>query len=112
MTFYVPGPPVPKPRPRKGKYNNVYQPDTGYEDTVAWEALLARRVPFNADFRGKVKVTMALRVKGRGDADNYAKAILDSCNKILWRDDSQVVEQHVTLERARPYGATVTVEAL
>ena len=31
----------------------------------------------------------------RADIDNYAKAILDSFNGVLWDDDRQIVELHV-----------------
>lgn len=27
----------------------------------------------------------------RGDVDNYVKAILDSCNGIVWDDDDQIL---------------------
>lgn len=30
--------------------------------------------------------------KRRRDLDNYLKIILDSCNKVVWNDDSQIVE--------------------
>lgn len=30
----------------------------------------------------------------RPDLDNYIKNILDACNKIIWRDDSQIVALH------------------
>ena len=33
--------------------------------------------------------------KRYGDIDNLAKAILDACNGILWRDDSQIVDLHI-----------------
>ncbi len=115
MTFHVPGPPVPKARPRWSRRSRTwYTPrrTEDYEIDVGWEALRARVMPFNCDYRGRVKVSMVFRVRGRCDIDNAAKVILDACNKILWKDDSQVVEQHVTLERGAPYGATVTVEVL
>lgn len=31
----------------------------------------------------------------RADVDNYAKAVLDSFNGVLWEDDRQIVELHV-----------------
>lgn len=34
---------------------------------------------------------------GRGDADNFAKAVLDALTRLsLWKDDGQVAELHVT----------------
>ena len=32
----------------------------------------------------------------RADVDNYAKAVLDSFNNVLWNDDSQIVDLRVT----------------
>src|SRR5699024_11012696 len=38
-----------------------------------------------------LKKNHVIRPTVKADIDNYTKAILDSCNGILWRDDSQVV---------------------
>lgn len=32
----------------------------------------------------------------RPDLDNYTKLVLDACNKLLWEDDGQIVELHVS----------------
>ena len=37
-------------------------------------------------------------VTTKGDLDNYAKSILDSCNGIAFDDDSQVAELYITKE--------------
>ena len=29
-----------------------------------------------------------------GDIDNLAKAVLDACNGVIWKDDKQIVELH------------------
>ena len=39
----------------------------------------------------ELKKSHVIRPTVKADIDNYTKAILDSCNGILWRDDSQVV---------------------
>ena len=31
----------------------------------------------------------------KGDADNYAKGILDSLNGLFWHDDGQIVDLHI-----------------
>ena len=41
-------------------------------------------------FYKPVKVT----AQKYGDADNLAKAVLDACNGILYKDDRQIVELH------------------
>ena len=33
----------------------------------------------------------------RGDLDNYSKALFDALNKIIWEDDSQIVDYHISL---------------
>src|SRR5699024_9158099 len=42
------------------------------------------------------------------DADNLAKGVLDACNKILFKDDSQIVELNIT----KQYGKEDCVEVL
>lgn len=48
----------------------------------------------------KKKATAAekgeLRPVTKPDVDNYVKAIKDACNKVLWHDDSQVVDLHIS----------------
>jgi Holliday junction resolvase RusA-like endonuclease len=38
----------------------------------------------------KLTVTLLLGRRGRRDADNYSKLILDACTGIVWKDDSQI----------------------
>ena len=40
----------------------------------------------------------------RGDVDNLAKNVLDSCNGVLWDDDRQVDQLGVVLGHQRPDG--------
>ncbi|WP_026678196.1 RusA family crossover junction endodeoxyribonuclease [Fictibacillus gelatini] len=40
--------------------------------------------------RGEIRPTT------KPDADNFVKAIKDACNQILWKDDSQIVDLHVS----------------
>lgn len=37
-----------------------------------------------------------LRPTTKPDADNYLKLVCDSLNEIMWKDDSQVIEAHVS----------------
>lgn len=67
-----------------------------------------------ADKRFAVTVTIAPKTAVRADIDNYAKTVLDSLNRVLWFDDSQVDVLHVQRsapDKANPYLA-VTVEVL
>ncbi|HBJ02164.1 MAG TPA: RusA family crossover junction endodeoxyribonuclease [Lysinibacillus sp.] len=38
---------------------------------------------------------MLLRPITKPDADNLIKGIKDGCNKVIWYDDSQIVEMNV-----------------
>ncbi|WP_339148373.1 RusA family crossover junction endodeoxyribonuclease [Sutcliffiella sp. BMC8] len=49
-----------------------------------------------------------LRPITKPDVDNYVKAIKDACNKVIWNDDSQVVDLYIS----KYYSATPRVEVL
>ena len=46
------------------------------------------------------------------DADNLAKGVLDACNKILFKDDSQVVELNITKRYGKEDCVEVRLEVL
>lgn len=75
-----------------------------FKETFAW--LLLREVgQYALPFTGAIKVDIKVYrqsskfnsaiVHQYGDVDNLAKGILDACNGILWRDDSQIVDLHI-----------------
>ncbi|MDD3655055.1 MAG: RusA family crossover junction endodeoxyribonuclease [Desulfotomaculaceae bacterium] len=89
----VPGRPVPKGRPRlgvRGRKAFIYTPPATreYEKLVGWVAKSAGCRPVE----GPVSVALSVYVKGRLDADNIAKSILDGLNGVAYEDDDQVVE--------------------
>ena len=89
----IPGRPVPKDRPRlglRGRKAYVYTPakTKEYEKLVGWVAKSAGCRPVE----GPVSVALSVYVKGRLDADNIAKSILDGLNGVAYEDDDQVVE--------------------
>lgn len=45
-----------------------------------------------------------------GDADNLAKAVLDSCNGVIWKDDAQIVDLGAVKRWGLKPGVTMTVE--
>lgn len=116
VTLTVPGIPVAKGRPRvttKGKFARVYTPakTRNYEDLIRCEAVETMRgrkpvtgpvllavTAYVAMPKSMSKVARAEALDSvrkpvtRPDADNYAKAALDACNGILFRDDSQVTD--------------------
>lgn len=95
--FTVPGPPVPKGRPRRGRGGHFYTPKAtrDYEKTVAWAA---RAAGIRGPSTGSVSVTVHLWFpdRRRRDVDNVVKSILDGLNRIAYADDAQVAELHVT----------------
>lgn len=51
-----------------------------------------------------VKPKTGKRSSPKGDLDNYAKAILDSFNGILWEDDDQIVTLTINKEYSKKKG--------
>jgi crossover junction endodeoxyribonuclease RusA len=100
LTFTVPGPPRGKERPRLGKHGNTYTPDRtrSYEGAVRVHALAAAMRAswrLNGDARYSLTVFAYLPNRRRVDLDNIGKAIADSMNALIYRDDSQIDEWHL-----------------
>jgi len=89
VSFTVPGRPVPKQRPRKGKNGNIYTPKKSrhYEKTVGRAGRQVFKNPYDGPVSLQVKVYLS---EPGGDLDNYIKSIQDGLNGIAWRDDRQV----------------------
>lgn len=92
--------PVPASRPRVSRYGTYHLPT--YR---AFKAAMQEEIATNRDAYNKwpsdqcLLVTVACYVekpksskrdRPRGDVDNYAKAVLDSLNGVLWEDDDQI----------------------
>lgn len=108
FSFTVPGPPVPKGRPRFFVRNGrvmVYTPKEteAYEKRVwayaktggfkgrAWAGpLIARITLYFTTLKTKKGAW-----KNVGDWDNCGKIISDALNEFLYEDDVQIVEAHV-----------------
>ena len=121
IEFFVPGAPVGKGRPRAARRGTgvvMFTPEktADYEALVATtaatalaramcigtsqlldgplEAVLEMRFPVPASW-SKAKRARALAGvewhTSKPDADNVAKAVLDACNGVVFRDDSQIV---------------------
>ena len=117
IEFFVPGAPVGKGRPRaarRGAGVVMFTPDktAGYEALVAAAASNAMRAEAGPLFTGPLEAVLEMRIPipaswskahkaaalagielptSRPDIDNVAKAILDACNGVVFRDDAQVV---------------------
>lgn len=136
ITFRVDGAPVAKGRPRATTIRGMarlYTPakTRAYEDEIRIAAAMAMGtrkpfqdevtltitagVPIPASFSKKKRHNAAagiIKPTTRPDADNYAKAALDGCNGILFRDDSQVTDLIVRKRYAAEPHLIVTMEAL
>lgn len=127
VTITLPGEPRGKGRPRFTGDGPVYTPrrTREYEQALAWQAKI--------DMRGRGPAAVPLRLVviatflipkswsaakreaalsgqlhhiSRPDCDNIAKIALDACNKIVWCDDSQVVDIRVM----KRYGAMPSLQ--
>lgn len=101
--FTVPGPPIPKARPRQGKNGIFYTPKRSRDA----EALVAERAALcGYTYEGPVKVEIDF-YGGRGDIDNLAKTVLDGMQKAgVFSNDSQV--QQLMLRKFKPDPGPVT----
>lgn len=94
--------PIPKARPRMTRRGHAFTPEKTriFEHQVA---LLAKQQYYMQPIEGPIACELAFffaspkRPKcksyplGKVDLDNVCKALLDACNGILWKDDSQIV---------------------
>lgn len=132
ITFEIAGEPVAKARARAGKFGH-YTPEKTrrYEFAVGYAAsqAMGARKPFDEALA--VTITAIIPIPqswsrkrqdeaerglilpvSRPDADNFAKAVLDGANAIVWRDDSVVVDLHVRKKYGDRPRVIVTVEAI
>lgn len=114
VEFFVSGTPIPKQSYRAVKGGGYL-----YPRVVAWEQqvsvfarqAMAGRPPMKGDLA--MTVLFVLPDHRRRDLDNLNKGIFDSLNGIVFEDDSQVVDLHLTkkVDKQAP-GIYVTVEAV
>ena len=137
IEFFVPGAPVGKGRPRaarRGAGVVMFTPGktADYEALVAataaaalacdalahqlldgpLEAVLEMRFPVPASW-SKARRARALAGAewhtSKPDADNVAKAVLDACNGVVFRDDAQVVVMIATKAFSEEPGVRVVI---
>ena len=91
-TFTVPGRAVPAVRmTQRSKFTKQSKRYLAYKNQVAWMARSKyKKKPVSSDV--KVEVDIYLMGGVQGDIDNYFKAITDSLNEIIYKDDRQVKE--------------------
>ena len=109
----IPGAPVAQGRPR---FSNVHGYPMAYEskkcrDYKLYAAMIIQDAWQSKPIDGYFMVTIDVYLElpkswskkeknralsglvrpGKPDLDNYAKSLLDACNKVVWNNDSQVV---------------------
>lgn len=108
LHFIVSTNPLPKQRPRLGKGGHVFTPDKTviYEQIVAWECKAAMLEQSIDIFTGDIGIIITFHRsdKLRADSDNLCKSVLDACNGVAWRDDSQVLGIYTRLRRGMSDG--------
>lgn len=115
LAFVVPGRPIPAARPRvTGK--GTYTPRTTRvaESAVAAYARTQWRLPPTPKgTRWSVRIIASFPDHRRADVDNLAKTVMDGMTGIVYEDDDQVTELHVTrVQVDRGVGSTSVVAYL
>ena len=62
------------------------------------QVMAKRQYEYNSPLKGLLAVTYRF-YGSKLDIDNGIKILSDSCNGIIWKDDKQVVEMHVYVDR-------------
>ncbi len=103
LTFEIPGPPVPKGRPRVTRRGTFTPQKTkDYERQVAVAALVAYNMYLSetdqgderlwpTDAKYSVDCTFCFKKNPPCDGDNCLKAVQDGLEKVLYENDKQVV---------------------
>lgn len=111
MIFSVPGQPVGKARarvirngaytPQKTKdyqqsvreYANIVKNDVEYDQPIKIKLTMYYKIPKSTSKKKRaMMMNHEIRPMVKPDMDNVEKAILDALNKVIYNDDSQVVE--------------------
>ena len=132
----MPGKPVPKGRPRAariGGFIHMYTPKTTqvFETACAAEAMASMqgREPMSGPIKIRMEIFVPIPASYRkadkedcrsgrklptatADIDNIAKSVMDAFNGVVWLDDSQVVDAHLTKRFADEPCITATVTQL
>ena len=135
IEFFVPETPVGKRRPRAARRGTgvvMFTPEktAGYEALVAAAASNAMRAEAGPLFTGPLEAVLEMRIPipaswskahkaaalagtelptSKPDIDNVAKAILDACNGVVFRDDAQVVMLIATKAFSEEPGVRVVI---
>lgn len=124
IEFTIPGTPIPQGRPRAGKINRgrkkgqtvlydpveskeykqyvsltakQYAPKTLLEGALSVRMKIYREIPKSTTKKDRALIFEGIkRPVTKPDTDNYVKSVLDACNGILFKDDSQIVDLYAS----------------
>jgi Holliday junction resolvase RusA-like endonuclease len=109
LRFTIPGPPIPKARPRLARNGHTYTPGStrAFEATVrayAYQALGKANLTWGMLGDFAVELAFYLPDKRRKDCDNLGKGVADALNGVIWQDDSQITDMsiHKRFDAKRP----------
>jgi Holliday junction resolvase RusA-like endonuclease len=129
----IPGELRGKGRPRFDRRSGRAYTDAKTESMEAWVKLCAVQVHRGPPMEGALGIDVeigvgipaswsrrkradalagALLPTGKPDIDNAAKLVCDALNKLVWKDDSQIVEAHITRRYAEAPQTVITVRRL
>lgn len=107
MKITLPIDAVPQKRTGTSKYGKRFDPAKSRQFKKDFATLVQLFTRGKILFTGAVKVDIKIFRQGTefksgvtsrqfGDVDNLAKGILDACNGLLWIDDAQVTDLHIS----------------
>jgi Holliday junction resolvase RusA-like endonuclease len=74
-----------------------HKPKVPYEGPLEITVKVFRPIPKSfSQKRAKIAESGGLRPITKPDADNYVKLIKDALKSVIWKDDAQVVDMHVS----------------
>ncbi|MGG6437400.1 RusA family crossover junction endodeoxyribonuclease [Saccharococcus caldoxylosilyticus] len=74
-----------------------YRPDKLLEGPILVTVKVYKKIPKSFSKKKKAAAEVGqLRPTSKPDVDNYAKSIKDALKNVIWKDDSQVVDLHIS----------------
>lgn len=82
----------------RGRFPSVYLTTKGKDLKEEYRKQATKQFKKRKPFKGdlEVWVTIYFGTKRRADWDNFHKLSMDALSKIVWDDDSQIIEAHVS----------------
>lgn len=89
----IDGQPLPKERPRFSEGRAYTPPKTkDIQEAIGYEVKTAMERETDEEHELAVDIGFFRKSRSRVDIDNLIKTVLDSCNGVVWRDDSQITQ--------------------